>query len=124
MAEWKEKRGKLKPAALSRHKSEPVETNLRSEAPEFVPGSKGGTLWTSDRLLEGKPWMEPQLLASLEVVDHHLEVIEDREGKLQRLKALIQARIRVCYHVLWKCAADEHAGVRLFVGFPWLIEAD
>lgn len=39
--------------------------------------------------------MDPQLLASLQMVDHHLEVIEDREAKLQRLKALIQV-----YHLI------------------------
>ncbi|CAJ1348522.1 unnamed protein product [Effrenium voratum] len=74
MAQWKEKAGKLKPTALQRQKDEDerLETNLRSEAPEFVPGSKGGALWTSDRLLEGKPWMDAALLASLEVVEHHL----------------------------------------------------
>ena len=58
-------------------------------------------------LSQGKPWMDAQLLASLEVVDHHLvswqstslcdveEVIEDRDAKLQRLKALIQV-----YHLI------------------------
>ncbi|CAJ1384622.1 unnamed protein product [Effrenium voratum] len=97
MAQWKEKAGKLKPTALQRQKDEDerLETNLRSEAPEFVPGSKGGALWTSDRLLEGKPWMDAALLASLEVVEHHLEVIEDRDAKLQRLKSLIQL-----YHLI------------------------
>lgn len=48
-AEWKEKAGKLKPTALQREK---LDTNLRVEAPEFVPGFKGGGLWSSDRLLE------------------------------------------------------------------------
>eukprot|EP00435_Cladocopium_sp_Y103_P047999 s549_g14.t1 len=100
IAEWKEKAGKLKPTALQRQKEEieRVETNLRSEAPEFVPGSGlsgAGKPWTSDRLLEGKPWMDPQLLASLQMVDHHLEVIEDRDAKLQRLKALVQV-----YHLI------------------------
>eukprot|EP00438_Fugacium_kawagutii_P020344 Skav209400 [mRNA] locus=scaffold962:114839:136572:- [translate_table: standard] len=96
IAEWKkEKAGKLKPTALQRQKDE--ETNLRSEAPEFVPGAlaPGGKPWASDRQLEGKPWMDAQLLASLQVVDHHLEVIEDRDAKLQRLKALIQV-----YHLI------------------------
>lgn len=100
IAEWKEKAGKPKPTALQRQKEEieRVETNLRSEAPEFVPGSGlsgAGKPWTSDRLLEGKPWMDPQLLASLQMVDHHLEVIEDRDAKLQRLKALVQV-----YHLI------------------------
>mmetsp|Transcript_25930 Transcript_25930/g.31626 ORF Transcript_25930/g.31626 Transcript_25930/m.31626 type:complete len:383 (-) Transcript_25930:156-1304(-) len=100
IAEWKEKAGKLKPTALQRQKDEieKLETNLRSEAPEFVPGSGlagPGKPWTSDRLLEGKPWMDAQLLASLQMVDHHLEVIEDRDAKLQRLKALIQV-----YHLI------------------------
>ena len=31
---------------------EKLDTNLRVEAPEFVPGFKGGGLWSSDRLLE------------------------------------------------------------------------
>mmetsp|Transcript_103196 Transcript_103196/g.186249 ORF Transcript_103196/g.186249 Transcript_103196/m.186249 type:complete len:467 (+) Transcript_103196:1278-2678(+) len=93
MAQWKEKAGKLKPAMLKpRHKDgeDDLDTVLRSDAPEFVPSSKGGSAWASDRMLEGKPWMEPQLLASLQAVEHHLEVIEDKDGKVQRLKALIQ----------------------------------
>jgi len=98
LAEWKEKAGKLKPTALQRQRS-PEEkraetTNLRSEAPEFVPGAEGKP-WTSDRLLEGKPWMDAQLLAALQMVDHHLEVIEDRDAKLSRLRALIQV-----YHLI------------------------
>ena len=36
-----------------------------------------------------------RLLASLQMVDHHLEVIEDRDAKLQRLKALVQV-----YHLI------------------------
>mmetsp|Transcript_16377 Transcript_16377/g.28761 ORF Transcript_16377/g.28761 Transcript_16377/m.28761 type:complete len:836 (+) Transcript_16377:38-2545(+) len=92
MAQWKEKAGKLKPTTLKERKGEDdnVDTNLRSEAPEFVPGSKGGSLWSSDRLLEAKPWMDPQLLAALQLVEHHLEVIEGKDAKLARLKALIQ----------------------------------
>ncbi|CAE8586815.1 unnamed protein product, partial [Polarella glacialis] len=93
IAQWKEKAGKLKPAMLKpRHKDgeDDLDTVLRSDAPEFVPSSKGGSAWASDRMLEGKPWMEPQLLASLQAVEHHLEVIEDKDGKVQRLKALIQ----------------------------------
>lgn len=39
--------------------------------------------------------MELRLLASLQMVDHHLEVIEDRDAKLQRLKALVQV-----YHLI------------------------
>ena len=37
----------------------------------------------------------PRLLASLQMVDHHLEVIEDRDAKLSRLRALIQV-----YHLI------------------------
>jgi hypothetical protein len=39
--------------------------------------------------------VELRLLASLQMVDHHLEVIEDRDAKLQRLKALVQV-----YHLI------------------------
>merc|ERR1719424_2667741 len=39
---------------------------------------------------EGKTWLDPTLLATLQVVEHHLEVIEERDQKLARLKALIQ----------------------------------
>jgi len=66
----KEKAGKLKPTALQRQRSpeqkggSEATTNLRSEAPEFVPGSEGKP-WTSDRLLEGKPWMDAQYLGKI-----------------------------------------------------------
>lgn len=36
-----------------------------------------------------------RLLAALQMVDHHLEVIEDRDAKLSRLRALIQV-----YHLI------------------------
>lgn len=93
MAEWKEKAGKLKPEMLKPRKTdEHGDTTLHSEAPEFVPG---GGLWSSDRVFEGKPWLDATLLASLQAVQHHLEVLEDRDSKLQRLKALIQV-----YHLI------------------------
>ena len=56
------------PFAARFHSVLSQETNLRSEAPEFVPGSGlsgAGKPWTSDRLLEGKPWMDPQCLRLL-----------------------------------------------------------
>eukprot|EP00930_Biecheleria_cincta_P045959 TRINITY_DN31681_c0_g1_i1.p1 TRINITY_DN31681_c0_g1~~TRINITY_DN31681_c0_g1_i1.p1 ORF type:complete len:730 (-),score=151.85 TRINITY_DN31681_c0_g1_i1:746-2935(-) len=93
MAEWKEKAGKLKPEMLKPRKTdEHGDSGLHSEAPEFVPG---GGLWCPDRIFEGKPWLDATLLASLQAVQHHLEVLEDRDSKLQRLKALIQV-----YHLI------------------------
>ena len=56
------------PFAARFHSVLSQETNLRSEAPEFVPGSGlsgAGKPWTSDRLLEGKPWIDPQCLRLL-----------------------------------------------------------
>jgi len=41
-------------------------------------------------MAKGKPWLDPQLLTTLTAVEHHLEVIDDRDAKLLRLKALIQ----------------------------------
>ena len=42
-------------------------------------------------------WWIPivRLLAALQMVDHHLEVIEDRDAKLSRLRALVQV-----YHLI------------------------
>jgi len=83
MAHWKEKEGKLKPAMLQPRKKDGDDdqlegvASLREDAPE------------------GKPWLDPQLLCSLQSVEHHLEVIEDKDLKLQRLKALIQL-----YHLI------------------------
>eukprot|EP00929_Paragymnodinium_shiwhaense_P020849 TRINITY_DN13767_c0_g1_i1.p1 TRINITY_DN13767_c0_g1~~TRINITY_DN13767_c0_g1_i1.p1 ORF type:complete len:878 (-),score=179.07 TRINITY_DN13767_c0_g1_i1:121-2754(-) len=91
MAQWKEKAGRLKPTVLVKREDSSEASDLRGDAPEFVPGSKGGTGWSSERtLMEGRQWLDPQLLASLEQVEHHLEVIEEKDNKMQRLKALIQ----------------------------------
>lgn len=78
MAHWKEKAGKLKPTMLQQRKKESDE--------EQGEGDEDG---------KGKTWMDPQLIASLQAVEHHLEVIEDKEAKLTRVKALIQL-----YHLI------------------------
>jgi len=93
MAQWKEREDKLKPGMLQRRKKEDdtpeVTSGLRGDAPEFVPGSDAA--WTSDRMLPSEVrWLDPQLLSALQALEHHLEVIEDRESKLERLKRLIK----------------------------------
>lgn len=94
MAAWKEKAYKLKPGlrqsrvkdAEEEHQEHPG--GLRDSAPEFIPG-KGA--WSNDRVTEmNKQWLDPQILSSLQAVEHHLEFLEDKEAKLQRLKALVQ----------------------------------
>mmetsp|Transcript_2427 Transcript_2427/g.5192 ORF Transcript_2427/g.5192 Transcript_2427/m.5192 type:complete len:928 (+) Transcript_2427:35-2818(+) len=95
MAQWKEKEGKLKPSVLEKRRKDgedECESQLREDAPEFVPGSGS---WKSDRVDMGRAWLDPQLLASLQAVEHHLEVIEDKDAKLQRLKALIQLNVLI-----------------------------
>jgi len=93
MAQWKEKEGKLKPGMLQRREDDAENaSNLREDAPEFIPG-KGG--WTSQRVSEQARWLDPQLLASLQAVEHHVEVIKDTEAKLERLKGLIKL-----YHLI------------------------
>lgn len=47
---------------------------------------------TSD---SARGWLDPSLLASLQAVEHHLEVIDDKDQKVSRLKALIQL-----YHLI------------------------
>lgn len=93
MAQWKEKEGKLKPQMLEKRKTgaDEDESDLRTDAPEFSPG-RGA--WSSERS-EGKQWLDPQLITSLTAVEHHLEIIEDKEAKLERLKKLIQL-----YHII------------------------
>lgn len=85
MAQWKEKEGKLKPQKLLDRNAD--DNGLNSDAPEFSPGANG---WRSDRNDSGKPWHDPTLLEALQVVEHHLEVIDDKGDKLSRLKSLIQ----------------------------------
>merc|ERR1719464_931011 len=46
-------------------------------------------------LHEGKHWLDPQLVSSLQSVKHHVEVYEDKEAKFQRLTALIKV-----YHIM------------------------
>jgi len=75
MAQWKEKEGKLKPGMLLARKQEDDEKADGSSRVEAV---------------ESKQWLDPQLMLSLQSVEHHVEVIEDKEAKLQRVKALIQ----------------------------------
>mmetsp|Transcript_40757 Transcript_40757/g.107961 ORF Transcript_40757/g.107961 Transcript_40757/m.107961 type:complete len:771 (-) Transcript_40757:154-2466(-) len=70
--QWKEKEGRLKPTVLEKRKKEDESEDEKEDSPE------------------GKAWLDPQLLSSLQAVEHHLEVIEDRDAKLQRLKAVIQ----------------------------------
>jgi len=91
MAQWKEKEGKLKPGKLQTREDEET-SNLNGDAPEFCPG-KGS--WTSQRMGEQGRWLDPQLLASLQAVEHHVEVIKDTEAKLERLKGLIKL-----YHLI------------------------
>lgn len=97
MAQWKEKEGRLKPGMLKRRDDdsggEVGSSYLREDAPEFVPGSNAA--WTSDRISSHQAWLDPSLLASLQAVEHHLEVIEDKESKLERLKRLIKF-----YHII------------------------
>jgi len=90
MAQWKEKEYKTKPGMLIRRESDDPEVNsyLREDAPEFVPGSNAA--WTSDRVGAQQAWLDPALLASLQAVEHHLEVIDDRGAKMQRLARLIK----------------------------------
>jgi len=75
MAQWKEKEGKLKPTMLIERKEAKEDKEEEVEAKQ--------------------QWLDPQLLSSLASVEHHLEVIEDKDTKLQRLKALIQL-----YHLI------------------------
>jgi len=69
MAAWKEKEGKLKPGMLQSRNDEL--SNLREDAPEAK-------------------WFSPELLTILQEVEHHLEVTEDKDAKLERLKRLIK----------------------------------
>lgn len=97
MAAWKEKEGKLKPKKLEdRRKDDEDDCNdnhMRQDAPEFVPGNR----WSSDRMMSdsARGWLDPALLAALQAVEHHLEVIDDKDQKVSRLKALIQL-----YHLI------------------------
>lgn len=70
--QWKEKEGRPKPTVLEKRKKEDESEDEKEDSPE------------------GKAWLDPQLLRSLQAVEHHLEVMEDRDAKLQRLKAVIQ----------------------------------
>lgn len=63
LAQWKEKEGKLKPGMLLRRDDD--------ESPE------------------GR-WVDPQLLASLQAIEHHVEFIKDTDLKLERLKGLVK----------------------------------
>jgi len=93
IAQWKEKEGKLKPGMLQRRGEEEEASNLREDAPEFVPGSRTG--WSSQRATEQGRWIDPQLLTSLQAVEHHVEVIKDIDLKLERLKGLVKL-----YHLI------------------------
>jgi len=93
MAQWKEKEGKLKPGMLQKRDDESETASvLNGDAPEFCPG-KGS--WTSQRMAEQARWLDPQLVTSLQAVEHHVEVIKDTEAKLERLKGLIKL-----YHLI------------------------
>lgn len=70
--QWKEKEGRPKPTVLEKRKKEDESEDEKEDSPE------------------GKAWLDPQLLRSLQAVEHHLEVMEDRDAKLHRLKAVIQ----------------------------------
>lgn len=78
MARWKEKEGKLKPGMLLARKKEDEEGD-------------GGREDTH----EAKQWLDPQLLAALQAVKHHLEIYDDKEAKFQRLTSLIKV-----YHIM------------------------
>lgn len=104
IANWKEKEGVMKPQRLeSRDKKEEDEQeednrdagSLRSSAPEFVPGGVSKSNWFADKMDQGKQWLDPQLLGSLTAVEHHVEVIEDKDTKVARLKSLVQL-----YHLI------------------------
>jgi len=78
MAHWKEKEGKLKPGMLQPRKKESDDED----------GQR-------DEVSEGKQWLDPQLLSSLQAVNHHLELYDDRDSKFHRLTALIKV-----YHIM------------------------